>query len=197
MENTFKPRCCGIWSALSKEQLNFADIINEFIDNARAAAATRITVHLVQTDTDEFSLEVTDDGYGMAREDFDQIFSVGALRGALAYKRCGMGLKVALANADPENLSWEIRTKTTNGECSYIGAPYAEQMAFESLNPKELKSLRRSGTIIIILENGSARNAPTRLPLIVSPCIRCAAPEKKNLKQILIFKSSVLTVISH
>lgn len=26
--------------------------------------------------------------------------------------------------------------------------PYAEQMAFESLNPKELKSLRRSGTII-------------------------------------------------
>ena len=55
----------------------------------------------------------------------------------------------------------------------------------------------RSGTIIIILENGSARNAPTRLPLIVSPCIRCAAPEKKNLKQILIFKSSVLTVISH
>ena len=28
-------------------------------------------------------------------------------------------------------------------------------------------------------------------------CIRCAAPEKKNLKQILIFKSSVLTVISH
>lgn len=36
-----------------------------------------------------------------------------------------------------------------------------------------------------------------RLPLIVSPCIRCAAPEKKNLKQILIFKSSVLTVISH
>lgn len=31
----------------------------------------------------------------------------------------------------------------------------------------------------------------------VSPCIRCAAPEKKNLKQILIFKSSVLTVISH
>ena len=127
MENTFKPRCCGIWSALSKEQLNFADIINEFIDNARAAAATRITVHLVQTDTDEFSLEVTDDGYGMAREDFDQIFSVGALRGALAYKRCGMGLKVALANADPENLSWEIRTKTTNGECSYIGAPYAEQ----------------------------------------------------------------------
>ena len=49
----------------------------------------------------------------------------------------------------------------------------------------------------IILENGSARNAPTRLPLIVSPCIRCAAPEKKNLKQILIFKSSVLTVISH
>ena len=148
MENTFKPRCCGIWSALSKEQLNFADIINEFIDNARAAAATRITVHLVQTDTDEFSLEVTDDGYGMAREDFDQIFSVGALRGALAYKRCGMGLKVALANADPENLSWEIRTKTTNGECSYIGAPYAEQMAFESLNPKELKSLRRSGTII-------------------------------------------------
>ena len=100
MENTFKPRCCGIWSALSKEQLNFADIINEFIDNARAAAATRITVHLVQTDTDEFSLEVTDDGYGMAREDFDQIFSVGALRGALAYKRCGMGLKVALANAD-------------------------------------------------------------------------------------------------
>ena len=59
-----------------------------------------------------------------------------------------MGLKVALANADPENLSWEIRTKTTNGECSYIGAPYAEQMAFEPLNPKELKSLRRSGTII-------------------------------------------------
>ncbi len=41
---------------------------------------------------------------------------------------------------------------------------------------------------IIILENGSARNAPTRLPLIVSPCIRCAALEKKNLKQILIFK---------
>ena len=40
-------------------------------------------------------------------------------------------------------------------------------------------------------------DAPTRLPLIVSPCIRCAAPEKKNLKQILIFKSSVLTVISH
>lgn len=148
MENTFKPRCCGIWNVLSKEQLNFAEIINEFIDDARAAAATRITVHLVQTDTDEFSLEVTDDGYGMAREDFDQIFSVGALRGALAYKRCGMGLKVALANADPENLSWEIRTKTTNGECSYIGAPYAEQMAFESLNPKELKSLRRSGAII-------------------------------------------------
>lgn len=105
MENTFKPRCCSIWSMLSKEQLNLAVIINEFIDNARAAAATRITVHLVQTDTDEFSLEVTDDGYGMAREDFDQIFSVGALRGALAYKRCGMGLKVALANADPENLS--------------------------------------------------------------------------------------------
>ena len=99
MENTFKPRCCGIWSVLSKEQLNLAVIINEFIDNARAAAATRITVHLVQTDTDEFSLEVTDDGYGMAREDFDQIFSVGALRGALAYKRCGMGLKVALARA--------------------------------------------------------------------------------------------------
>jgi len=148
MENAFKPRCCGIWSVLSKEQLNFANIINEFIDNARAAAATRITVHLVQTDTDEFSLEVTDDGYGMAREDFDQIFSVGALQGALAYKRCGMGLKVALANADPENLSWEIRTKTTNGECSYIGAPYAEQMAFESLSPKEMKRLRRSGTII-------------------------------------------------
>ena len=63
MENTFKPRCCGIWSVLSKEQRNFAEIINEFIDNARAAAATRITVHLVQTDTDEFSLEVTDDGY--------------------------------------------------------------------------------------------------------------------------------------
>ena len=67
MENAFKPRCCGIWNVLSKEQLNFAEIINEFIDDARAAAATRITVHLVQTDTDEFSLEVTDDGYGMAR----------------------------------------------------------------------------------------------------------------------------------
>ena len=85
MENTFKPRCCGVWSMLSKKQLNFAEIINEFIDNALAAAATRITIHLVQTDTDEFSLEVTDDGDGMAREDFDQIFSVGALRGALAY----------------------------------------------------------------------------------------------------------------
>ena len=39
----------------------------------------------------------------------------------------------------------EIRTKATNGECSYIGAPYAEQMAFESLNPKELKSLEKIG----------------------------------------------------
>ena len=47
MENAFKPRCCGIWNVLSKEQLNFAEIINEFIDDARAAAATRITVHLV------------------------------------------------------------------------------------------------------------------------------------------------------
>ena len=54
MENTFKPRCCGVWSMLSKKQLNFAEIINEFIDNARAATATRITIHLVQTDTDEF-----------------------------------------------------------------------------------------------------------------------------------------------
>lgn len=41
MENTFKPRCCGIWSALSKEQLNFADIINEFIDNARASGCNK------------------------------------------------------------------------------------------------------------------------------------------------------------
>lgn len=83
MENTFKPRCCGIWSALSKEQLNFADIINEFIDNARAAAATRITVHLVRTDTDEFSLEVTDRWIRNGQGGFDQIFSVGALRGSV------------------------------------------------------------------------------------------------------------------
>lgn len=57
--------------------------------------------------------------------------------------------------------------------------------------------LYQIGNNYYYLGKGSARNAPTRLPLIVSPCIRCAAPEKKNLKQILIFKSSVLTVISH
>lgn len=148
MENTFRPRSNGIWSVLSREQLKFEDIIEEFIDNARIAAATRITVHLVQTDTDEFSLEVTDDGCGMDREDFDQIFSIGSLRGKLIYKRCGIGLKVALATCDPENISWEIRTKTTDGECSYIGAPYAEKMAFEPLDSKELKDLERSGTII-------------------------------------------------
>ncbi len=110
---------------------------------------------------------------GMAREDFDQIFSVGALRGALAYKKCGMGLKVALANADPENLSWEIRTKTTNGECSYIGAPYAEQMAFESLNPKELKSLRRSGTIIRRCSRAAFLSADRKARRVMKNGLRC------------------------
>ncbi len=175
MENTFRPRSCGIWSVLNREQLNFEDIIKEFIDNSRAAAANQIKVHLMQTNIDQFSLEVTDNGCGMDREDFNQIFSIGSLRGKLVYKRCGMGLKVALANADPENISWEIRTKTTNGECSYIGAPYAEKMAFEPLDSKELKSLDRSGTIVSsmlsrsVFERGleGAENDEERIAMLV------------------------------
>ena len=36
--------------------------------------------------------------------------------------------------------------------------------------------------IIIILENGSVKNVQIRMPQTVSPCIRCAGPEVKNLR---------------
>lgn len=127
------PSVSEVWNGIAGHFDNMTQNLNEFIDNAISNFSVNdlysrnILITVEELNNDEVAITIEDTGTGI--KDLNNAFTLGCqLSRESPFNEHGFGLKHALANANPNNDSWEIITRTEEDialhQYKIIAAPY-------------------------------------------------------------------------
>jgi hypothetical protein len=120
----------GLWRTLANNEYEDSmQPISEIIDNAIAAKATIIKIHI---DFDKTYGYIEDNGHGFPTnaEDLSRCFTYSPdSRVQTDLNEHGCGLKSSLAILDPHDKDWRVTWKT-NGKIYQVAAPYSKPKHF-------------------------------------------------------------------